>query len=73
MLTKNMNIHDQTELLNKMDFTIEKKIKYLGIIVTNMKYDNYYFKITMIRHGVDLRKICQDGTKYNCHCWIEFL
>lgn len=37
MLTKNMKIDDQfIKLVNKADFKIEKKLKYLGI--TNMNY-----------------------------------
>lgn len=36
MLIKNIKIEDKIELMNKMAFKVEWKIKYLGIKMTNI-------------------------------------
>lgn len=61
-----MKLKDQIKLMNKMDFKIEKKVKFLDINMTNMT--STLFQTIMWRHRI---KVCQNGIKYNCH-WDNF-
>ncbi|XP_061495705.1 calcyphosin-2 isoform X3 [Rhineura floridana] len=48
MLVKKLTLREQKELMDKTDFTIEKKLKYLGIIMTNKNsklFHNNYEKL----------------------------
>lgn len=48
LVTKNMDQNNQLELMNKTDFKVEKKVKYLGVTLTNMNnmlYQKNYVKM----------------------------
>lgn len=41
-----------------MGFQIEKKVKYLDVIMINMNYTVCYSKITMLRCRMKIKKMC---------------
>nr|GEZ82414.1 hypothetical protein [Tanacetum cinerariifolium] len=48
IVTKNMKTQDQLKLMNKTGFQVEKKVKYLGIVLTSMNcmlFQNNYVKV----------------------------
>lgn len=55
--------------IDKEDFKIEKNLKYLEIIMTNVNcilFQNNYVKIW--NEG---KNLCYDRINYNCHCWVD--
>ena len=71
MLIKNMTPPDQDLLMSKTGFQIEKKVRYLGVILSiknSMLFKNNYVNIWK-----DVKMICKDEENYNCLSWEEYL